>query len=619
MGRLAVASSYHTANTVKAPMDLSHSSAASPSSLFVVVAVALIHRVRPHWLAIGPTEAARSEGLNPERISRLASRVVGFWQATLDAHSHRGRPKRQPDQADELGLLRALLGIATTLLSQVNLGRPALRALVVGAWLRLRAELPQLTQEQFCETLALPTRTLRSWLHDAPSTPQPLPQPSLSPPPKRSNKQRKFRRRRFGFDLVLSDTQIGADTTDLSVLGVPLKLVAAQDIGGRDSNLFEDTIIDDHENAQHVIDILNAAIANREGMQVITDQGTPYMAKATREALEQLRAEHAPQREGNPTGKATVERGFGILKTIAAPLLALSDRVAAAVPALRNVELAKTLGSLLIAALLRSYQAGSRAKRLAVEQRGNVDEDALARVAERARQDARAEEDSRRLLLSHLHEIYRFELSRDKFIHEYRRYPLPVLKHAEKQMRSQLHRDDIRSLTRYFGTIVRNEMDAYRATKTRRDRFEQRGNAAMIEFEKQANLRRSRLADPVAWLREALEGLVSQWQPREQQLLFGGVGAALGWMHQALRRIAIVHGDCAIVDIANGVMNDCAQAHFSRLGHSGVDAIRTLLVREISAITPPNQDPTCQSAPPIATLWNTGRTKRPPAPNPLPI
>jgi transposase InsO family protein len=602
-------------------MDFSHSSAASPSSLFVVVAFALIHRVRPEWLSIGVTEAARAEGLNPERISRLATRVMGLWQAILDTHSHRGRPTRQPDEEDELGMLRALLASATTLLGQVNLRRPALRALVVGAWLRLHVELPQLTQERFCETLALPTRTLRSWLHDAPSEPPPLPQPGQPPlsVPKRRTKSRKPRRPRFGFDLVLPDTQIGADTTDLSVLGVPLKLVAAQDIGGRDSNLFDDVIVDDHENAQHVIDVLTAAIAGREGMQVITDQGTPYMAKATREALDQLHAEHAPQREGNPTGKATVERGFGILKTIAAPLLALSDRVAGIVPALRNVELAKALANLLIAALLRAYQAGSRATRLAVEQRGDVDENALARVAERARQDARAEEDSRRLLLSHLHEIYRFELSRGKFLQEYRRYPLPVLKQADKQLRSQLHRADLRSLTRYFGAIVRNEMDAYRASKTRREQFEQRGNAANIEAEMHANLNRSRLADPVAWLREAITGLISQWQPREEQLLFGGVGAALGWMQQALRRIAIVYGAIALKDIAEGVMNDCARAHFDRLGQPGVDVIRSLLQREISAIAPQNQNSTCHSASPLATLWNTGRTKRPPAPNPLSI
>jgi len=403
------------------------------------------------------------------------------------------------------------------------------------------------------------------------------------------------------------------------VLDVSLKLVAAQDIGGRDQSLFENVVIDDHEDAQHVIEVLTAAIAGRDGMQIITDQGTPFMAKATREALDQLHAEHAPQREGNPTGKATVERGFGILKTIAAPLLALSDRVASAVPALRNVELAKALGNLLIAALLRAYQAGSRAKRLAVEQRGDIDQNALARVAERARQDARAEEDSRRLQLGHLHDIYLFELSRDKFIHAYRRYPLPVLQQAEKQLRSQLHRTDILSLTRYFGAIVRNEMDAYRAAKTRRERFEQRANTAHVEAETPAHLRRVRMADPVAWLREAITALVSQWQPREQQLLFGGVGAALGWMQQALRRIAIVHSDIALKDIATGVMNDCAQAHFHRLGQPGVDAIRALLLRELSAIAPPNQDSTCLSAPPLATLWNTGRTKRPPAPNPLPI
>ena len=124
-------------------MPFSHSLAASPSSLLVVVAVALIHRVRPDWLSIGITQAAQAEGLNPERISRLATRVVGLWQAILDAHSHRGRPTSQPNQDDELSLLRALLAMATTLLGQVNLGRPALRALVVGTWLRLQTELPQ--------------------------------------------------------------------------------------------------------------------------------------------------------------------------------------------------------------------------------------------------------------------------------------------------------------------------------------------------------------------------------------------------------------------------------------------------------------------------------------------
>lgn len=604
-------------------MDFSHSSAASPSPLFAVVAVALIHRVRPDWLAIGVTDAAKAEALNPERISRLASRVLGLWQSTLDAFSHRGRPTLEPDQNDELGRLRALLAVATTLLAQVNFRRRALRALVVGAWLRLHTELPQLTQARFCEALALPTRTLRSWLQHPASTAETLSEPEQAPTPsgprKRSAKPRKPRRPRFRFDLVVPDTQLGADTTDLSVLGVPLKLVAAQDIGGRDESLFDQVVVDDHEHAEHVTNVLTAAIAGRQGMQVITDQGTPYMAKVTRDALEQLGAEHAPQREGDPPGKATVERGFGILKTIAAPLFALSDRAASVVPALCNVELAKGLGHLLIAALLRAYQAGSRAARLAIEQRSGVDQATLERVAERARQAARAEENSRRLLLTHMHEIYQFELPLTKFIHEYRRYPLPVLKQAESQLRSQLHRTDILSLSRYFGAIVRNEMDAYRASNARRDRFEQQCNTSDAQAAAYSRLRRARLADPVAWLREAIAGLVSQWRPREQHLLFGGEGAALGWMQAALPRIASAHGDAALVDIANGVMSDCARIHFGRLGQPGVDAIRTLLQRAISAIASPTQDPPCHPTPPLATLWNTGRTKRPPAPNPLPI
>jgi hypothetical protein len=604
-------------------MVLSHGSAPSPSSLFVVVAVALIHRLRPHWLAIGVTEAAQAECLNPERISRLATRVMGLWQAILDPLSHQGRPTRKPDPSDEVGLLRSLLTIATTLLGQVNLGRPALRALVVGAWLRLRTEAPQLSQEQFCETLALPTRTLRSWLQNAPrdDLPRSIPVPSALPSTKRSRapKPRKPRRRRFGFDLVIADTQIGADTTDLSVLDVPLKLVAAQDIGGRDDSLFDKLIIDDHENADHVIKVLAAAIDGREGMQIITDQGTPYMAKATRDALDQLGVEHAPQKEGNPTGKATVERGFGILKTIAAPLLALSDRAAKVMPALRDPELAKELGHLVMTALLRAYQAGSRAARSAVDQRNGLDEGALRRIAEQSRQDARADNDSRRLLLGHWHEIYCFELPLAKFLREYCRYPLPVLKAAEKQLRSQLHRPDIRVLTRYFGAIVRSEMDAYRSSKTRRDRFEQRAEAVRVADATHKTAQQARAADPVAWLREALGAMVYQWQPREQQLLFGGVGAALGWIQNALRGIARLHGTDTLADIAGGVMNDCAQANSARLGQPGVDAIRQLLQRELQALTPQNQNPACQNHQPLGTLWNTGRTKRPPAPNPLSI
>jgi transposase InsO family protein len=598
-----------------------HTFAASPSPLVAVVAAALIHRVRPDWLAIGVTEAAQAEGFNPERVSRLCSRVQQAWQAALELCSRRGRPPQQPTQQDEVALLRAVLAVATTLLTQVNLGRPVLRALVVGAWLRLRSELPHLTQQRFCQALALPARTLRSWLsaQSAPprSTPESSPAPALSTQPCKP-RVRRLRRPRFRFDLVVPDTQIGADTTDLSVLGIPLKLMAAQDIGGRDRALFDSVVIDDHESAEHVVDVFTTAIAGREGLQAITDQGTPYMAKATRDALAELGVEHAPQREGDPLGKSTVERGFGILKTVAAPLLTLSDRVAQVVPALRDVELAKSLGHLLVVTLLRAYQAGARAARRATEQRSGLDEEALTGAAARAREQARAEEDSKRLLLTHLHELYHFDLPVAAFIRSYRRYPLAVLKQAESKLRSQLHRNDIRSLSRYFGAIVRDTFEHYQADRARRNHVDQQCANSVAQAQQAAALRHARLTNPVSWLRDALTALANQWLPAERRLLFGGEGAALGWLRGALHKLAHVHGPNATLDIAHAVVNQSVRAHQDRLGQSGAHAIHSLLQRELNALLAATPDSSCASSPPLATLWNTGRTQRPPAPNPLP-
>ena len=296
----------------------------------------------------------------------------------------------------------------------------------------------------------------------------------------------------------------------------------------RDQALFDAVVLDDHESSEHVVDVLEAAIAGREGLQVISDQGTPYMAHATREALAELGADHAPQREGDPLGKSTVERAFGLLKTIAAPLLKLSDRVAQLIPQLHDAELAKNVGHLLVAALLRAYQTGARAARTATDHRSGLDEDAWVRAAARSRQQAHAEERSKRLLLTHLHELYHFDLPITKFLRAYRRYPLAVLQQAESSLRSQCHRDDIRSLSRYFGAIVRDAFDRYQADRARRDHVDQQCADSHAQARRAAALRRTRLSDPIAWLREALCALAYQWLPAEQQLLFAGEGAGLG-------------------------------------------------------------------------------------------
>ena len=217
-----------------------HSSAASPSPLFALTVLAVLHRLRPQWVAIGVGAAAQAEGINPQRVSRLCSRAQGAWQATLEALARRGRPRIQPTQDADVALLKALLQVATSLLAQVNLSRPPLRALVVGAWLRLRKPHTQLTQQRFCRALALSPRTLRSWLTAQATAPAAKPTLQSGPAPqtppgsqKRKAQTRKLRRPRFRFDLTVPGTQLGADTTDLSVFGVGLKLMAAQDIGGR--------------------------------------------------------------------------------------------------------------------------------------------------------------------------------------------------------------------------------------------------------------------------------------------------------------------------------------------------------------------------------------------------
>jgi hypothetical protein len=197
--------------------------------------------------------------------------------------------------------------------------------------------------------------------------------------------------------------------------------------------------------------------------------------------------------------------------------------------------------------------------------------------------------------------------------------PLDVLKHAETSLRPQLHRQDIRSLSRYFGAVVRDAFDKYRADHDRKERFDQQCADSVARAQHTAALRRTRLTNPVSWLREALAALVTQWLPAERQLLFGGEGAALGWIRGALQQILSVHGCQATLDITRGLVDDCVRSCHDRLGEPGADAIRNLLQRELNALlrAPPNSS--CAPDPPLATLWNTGRTPRPPPPKPLPI
>jgi hypothetical protein len=410
----------------------------------------------------------------------------------------------------------------------------------------------------------------------------------------------------------LPDTQLAADTTDLTAFGVPLKLLAVQDVGGRDQDLLDSVVVEDHECAQTVVRLLANALAGLQGAQVLTDQGTPYMATDTARALEQLEAEHAPQREADPRAKATIERAFETIKSVAGPLLALTDRLAAVLPALRDATLAKAAARVLLAAVLRAYQLGARATRRALEARATLSPDELAHLAARHRDEARATDRSARLLLAHIHAIYSLPGACKTFVNDLRLYPLEVLHRAEKAFRSQVHRDDIRDRRSYFAAIVRRLNDEHRADRDRREREQ----AQLVRLHEQLAadeaLAAARRADPAAFLREALDTIAAMWSSERGELLFGGVGLGTGWLHRALTFLVERHDHLAARDVARGVFANFALDWTERLGAPGLAAVERLLLVKLDAMSPTETFAPCQPSIASTTLDPAGPKQRPP-------
>jgi transposase InsO family protein len=501
-------------------------------------------------------------------------------------------------------LLSALLGVATSLLSQRPVRSPLVRALVVGAWLRLTAEHPTLTKKRFCEALAVSERTFRHWLSHEPGK-RPATPKTTAPKPGKPQK-RPVRRGRFSFAVTVPDTQLAADTTDLCTFGVPLKLLAAQDVGGRDTNLLDAVIVDDHESAELVARLLAEALAGQPGQQVLTDQGTPYMAHAARDALDELAADHAPQREGHPQGKATIERAFGSLKQIASPLLSVTNTLADTVASLRNVQLAKALTTVLLTALLRAYQAGARASQRAAEARAGLDEQALVRVAQQSRQQAHAEDRSARLLLTHIHTAYEIDTPKQTFIRTFRRFPLPVLRQAERAFGPQAHRGDIRYRTAYFAAIVRRLHDEHRRQQVR----EQRDRTTLEELKRREREHQDQLRcwqeRPDVHLRAAIQALIDQVYLRTGELLFGGVGLGRVWLRQSLSRLARLHGPQRARHLATGILHEGVLACRDTVPGEGIEAVTVMVNRYLDDLPKAEANDDCGDGCASAILRNTG-------------
>jgi transposase InsO family protein len=542
----------------------------------------VVFRVRPEWVSICIGEAARKEKVNPERLSRICSKAIGLFQQALDGLTRIGRPTRKKKEAlaaDETALLRALLGVATAILKHVSFRKPAIRALIVGAYLRLKETHSGLTKKYFCQALALSERTFRHWMKNAEKAPsKDCPVVESKKKPKR---KRAPRRPRFGFQVTLPDTQLAADTTDIQAFGVPLKLVAAQDIGGREQDLLDSIIIDDRESADHVIRAVTNALDGKQGVQVLTDQGTPYMADATLGAFEELEAEHAPQKEGHPQGKATVERAFGTIKTIAAPILELTQQIAKALPTLNNPDLAKAAATLLLTALLKAYQAGARATQRADAERAGVSKEDLAELALESRENAVSENRSIRLLLKHIHRDYDIKKPIADFIRQMRRFGLDVLIETEKRFAAQVHREDIRDRASYFAAIARRVSEEQRRRKEIEHRQKERDRKSKRHRDSVDSRNEHWQENPATWLRDALLALAKQWIPDRNQLLLGGAGIGRAWLISAIDRLIELNEPVAAKDIALGLFKSFEAEDPEQIGPLGILAIKDILEKHL--------------------------------------
>lgn len=154
----------------------SHKSIPKPSAFLALVSLAIVHRLRPEWVCVPLHEAARTEGVSPERLSRLATRSIEPFESVVRSLTKIGRPpidRAIPEREREVSLLSALLGVAALILRTVSFRRAAVRQLILGAFARLRIDHPGLTQKRFAESLGLSERHAAELEEAARSPPRP--------------------------------------------------------------------------------------------------------------------------------------------------------------------------------------------------------------------------------------------------------------------------------------------------------------------------------------------------------------------------------------------------------------------------------------------------------------
>lgn len=434
----------------------SHRTTGRPSVMLALLAASIVTAFDRTWLVRPVADLCRDLNVRPEVPCRLKARLLESIEALVARATRKGRPGSKPAEeiSSRFKATEALLAVAADIARTLGVRSRALQDRLVAAEVRLAGD-HGINRRTFCQTLGLSERTFRSWVARPPKiTPLVVPDPPRPPRP--------VKRGRFALDVVPAGIQAIADTTDWKLFDVPLKIVALQDPGARATKLWDGFEVAMKENANTVVRVVTEALEKSPGTQILTDQGTPYLAAEAREAYENLELEHAPQKEAHPTAKATLERSFGTVKQALEPLARLTHRLAEKIPALRSEPLATNLGKLLLSTFLTVYFA-SRTPR----ERPGADPEVFAILAERSRERARAEDRSRRLTLERIHAQYQMPGSKACFVRAFRGCRVEDILEAERRMGERACRCHAKKCDRYFAAIVRQvtvEMTTRRAS-----------------------------------------------------------------------------------------------------------------------------------------------------------
>lgn len=513
-----------------------------PSEMLALVCASIANEYNNNWISAPMAELARCEGVRPERISRAKSRVFQAMEKLVASSTRRGRKKETEKDSARVEVLESLLKVSADLNRHAPLYRRDLQDQLVECFKRLKAA-HKITSRMFCNFLGLKERTFRSWRKRPVRIPKPVPTPSE----KKKKKRHPGETGRFSLFKLIPGLTAQADTTDVELLGVPLKLIAVQDPGDRKRKLLEGFHLDARESAQEVIEVVQGTLA--PGTQLATDQGSPFMAEAARLAYEDRQVDHAPQREGTPTDKATLERAFGTLKQAMEPLFALTNHMAAVVPGLKNTQMAQSLGKLLIAIFLRVWFTAANTEPHPLE---NVPASQLHVIAEQMREDIRKEEKSKKLFLAQIHDMYRMDGSKTSFVRVHRHHALEDIRETEQILRSKACRCQTRCCDRYFTGILQNV--AERNIPCRRaQRNEQTQRHDRKKEKDQMDKDRSLLLEhPDRMLSEGMDILSFLWKPALKSLLSTGKAPGRNMLKEAISILAERnplnwHDQCAAV------------------------------------------------------------------------